>query len=362
MGSIYKRGAVYWIKYYRNGKSYRESSKSTSESKAKRLLKAREGEIAVGKMPGVYFERVKFDELVKDFIADYQHNEKKSLERATISVNHLLKSFEGAKVVDITTPAINQHIQKRLDEGMANASINRELAALKRILNLGARQSPPKVDRVPFIPMLKESNIRKGFFEHGDFLVLREALPDFLKGFVTFAYKTGWRVSEITGLTWAQVDIAAGIVTLDAGTTKNDEARTVYLDEELKAVFQTQHNAMLRREMVIPWVFTNEAGIGPIKDFRGAWARACKDAGIGKRLFHDFRRTAVRNMVRAGIPERVAMMVSGHKTRSVFDRYNIVSETDLKLASQRQENYLQAQSGHSAGTVTKITKKKGETL
>ena len=103
-----------------------------------------------------------------------------------------------------------------------------ELAALKRMLNIGAMQTPPKVDKVPHIPILKENNTRKGFFYHGDFLALRAALPEYLKGFVTFAYKTGWRVSEISNLTWSNVDLSQGIVRLEAGETKNDEGRTVY--------------------------------------------------------------------------------------------------------------------------------------
>ena len=123
-------------------------------------------------------------------------------------------------------------LEKRLKDKAANATINRELAALKRMFNIGAKQTPPVVDRVPYIPLLKENNARQGFFEHGEFLALRGALPSYLKGFVSFGYKVGWRVSEIAGLTWNQVDRNQGIVRLEVGETKNDAARTVYLDDE----------------------------------------------------------------------------------------------------------------------------------
>jgi len=352
MGAIYLRGHTYWLKYYRNGKPYRESAKTEKESEAKRLLKKREGEISEGKIPGIYFDKVKFNDLADDFLTDYRINGRKSLKRAERSVKQLKTLFDGDRVPTITTPRIQSYIERRLGQGKVNATINRELAALKRILNLGLQQTPPKVDRVPHIPMLKENNVRKGFFEHCDFIALREALPLYLKGFVTFAYKTGWRVSEIEDLTLSQADLENNIVRLESGTTKNDEARTVYLDNELKAVFLNQKKRQKELGKISRYVFTNESGTDKIKDFRGAWEKGYKDANIGKKLFHDFRRTAVRNMVRAGIPERVAMMISGHKTRSVFERYNVVSETDLKLAAQKQEAYLQAQTGTIAGTVS----------
>ena len=351
MGMIYTRGNVYWIKYYRNGKPYRETTRSIKEADAKRLLKKREGEISEGKLPGVYFDRVKFDELAENFLRDYRINQKKSLPRAGRSVNHLQEYFEGYRVPQITTPKIQAYIERRLESGAANASVNRELSALKRMLNLGNQSTPPKVDRVPHIPMLKENNVRKGFFEHGDFLALRKNLPEHLRGFVTFAYKTGWRKSEIANLTWQHVDFEQGIVRLEAGETKNDEGRTVYLDDEVQEIIRAQWEARKQAGKLIPYVFTNQDGSDKVKQFVKSWRSACRDAKIGTRLFHDLRRTAVRNMVRAGIPERVAMMISGHKTRSVFERYNIVSDKDLMSATRSLEAYLGNQTGTVSGTV-----------
>jgi integrase len=272
--------------------------------------------------------------------------------------NHLKQFFENYKVTQIVTSRINEYVETRLEEEAANATINRELAALKRMLKMGTKQTPPLVDRVPYITMLRENNIRKGFFEHKDFIKLRETLPEYLRDFITFGYKTGWRISEIQNLTWNQVDMALGIVRLEVGESKNDEGRTVYLDEELKAVFNRQWERRKRQRKVCSYVFPNRDRTDRMIDIRSAWYAACKEAGIGRRLFHDFRRTAVRNMVRAGIPERVAMMISGHKTRSVFDRYNIVSDQDLKMAAARHATYLDSLHGHNLGTISKFPEKK----
>jgi integrase len=246
-----------------------------------------------------------------------------------------------------------------MNEEAAAATINRELSALKRMFNLAAKQTPPQVDRVPYIPMLKENNARKGFFEHDEFLKLRNALSSHLRGFVTFGYKVGWRVSEISGLTWNRVDRNRGNVRLEVGETKNDEARTVYLDDVLKRVFDHQWQTRKTVKKILPYVFLNDKSTDRIKRFDKTWKNACIKSGLGIRLFHDFRRTAVRNMIRSGVPERVAMMIAGHKTRSVFDRYNIVSDHDLKLAAKQQEAYLEAQHGHNLGTICPFSGKNG---
>ena len=336
MGCLYRRGKIYWIKYYRKGKAIMESTRSDKKEVAKRLLKRREGEISKGEIPGIYFDRVIFDELGENFLADYRINGRKTLAKAERSVRNLKKFFGGMRATEITTDRIKAYIEERMAKGLSNASINRELAALKRMFHLGARSTPPKVGRVPFIPMLKESNVRKGFFEHEQFLALREALPFPLDAAVTFAYHTGWRRGEIFGLTWDKVDRKQGIIRLDPGETKNDEARTVYLNTELVEVMRSLH---AQRQIGCPYVFHRNGK--PIVEFRNAWGKACRKAGLKGMLFHDLRRTAVRNMVRAGIPERVAMQVSGHKTRIVFDRYNIVSQKDLREAAKKQQAYVE---------------------
>lgn len=365
MGSIYRpkwtdkdgkvrESAVWWIKYYRAGKPYRESSKSTKEADAKRLLKRREGEISEGKLPGIYFDKVRWDELADDYLIHFRLQGNKSVVRTEIALRYLKQNFGGMRVTDITSSTVNAYILKRHGEDAANGTINRELAVLRAALMLGAKQTPPKVDRVPYIPMLGAAKPRQGFFEHNEYLALLPELPEYLRGVATFAYHLGWRVSEILSLTWAHVDQKQGIVRLEPGTTKNDEGRTVYLDEELKAVIEEQWERRIRLGSALPWVFLNREGTGRIPRIKGTWETACRRAGTPGKLFHDFRRTACRNMVRAGVPERVAMMISGHKTRSVFERYNIVSDTDLKLAAAKQEAYLQTVTGKGTGKVTPI--------
>lgn len=337
MGMMYRRGkkGIWWIKFYRAGRPFYESSRSTRKKDADRLLAMREGQVADGRFTGVRADRVRFEEMAADLLTEQRVNGRVSLPSTARIVGRLNGTFGGRRAVDITTVDVRAYIEKRQAEGAAAASINRQLAALKRMFNLALQAG--KLYHKPYIPMLQEDNVRTGFLGEIEYLALREALPAPLNHMLAFAYTYGWRKAEVTGLRWEQVDFQAGTVRLDPGTTKNREGRTVVLTEDLRAALrrlrEEARTLAERKGAPIPWVFHRDGK--PVRDFRGAWEAACAKAGVPGRLFHDLRRTAVRNMVRAGIPERVAMQISGHKTRSVFDRYNIVSEGDLREAARR---------------------------
>jgi integrase len=339
MGMIYKRGEIYWIKYYRNGKPMRESSGSEKESDARRLLKLKEGDIAKGVPMTPKVGRVTVEEILKGVVTDYRVNSKNSLPEVEGRIEkHLLPYFFNRRAANVTTADIQDYVDKRQEAGAANATINRELATLKRGFSLAVRGGT--LISKPYIPMLKEDNVRQGFFEPEQLEAVLRHLNEDLKPIVVFAYITGWRtISEILPLEWRQVDFGAGMVRLEPGTTKNKEGRLFPMNQELREVLESQKakTDALQRETgaIIPFVF-HRRGV-PIKDFRGAWVRACQRAGIPGRILHDFRRTAVRNLERASVSRSAAMKLTGHKTEAVYRRYAIVSEGDLKEAVMKLE-------------------------
>jgi integrase len=353
------------VRYKVNGKSYDESSGSADQRKAEKLLARREAELGLGSFTAPDVKRTTIVELAQMLRDDYKVNGRRSLRRADTSLDHVLAHFGaawekkpdhpdggewkgGARAVTVTADRVTAYMRQRQEAGAAPATIRNELAALKRMFTLGVRAG--KVTHRPHIPAIQVSNARQGFFEPADFAALYAELPDYLQPVAEFCYLTGWRSrSEVLPLTWAQVDFAAGVVRLEPRTTKNDEGRTFPFDAhpDLKRLLEKQRDRtkVLERKSgrIIPHVFHNAGQ--PIKYMRCAWLSACKRAatvthpnGVKEvvrahllgRLPHDSRRTAVRNLVRAGVPERVAMQLTGHKTRAVFDRYNIVNERDLR--------------------------------
>ncbi|HWB31469.1 MAG TPA: tyrosine-type recombinase/integrase [Vicinamibacterales bacterium] len=385
MGQLKRRRRIWWIRYYRDGKRYEESSGSERESEARALLQRREGDLRRGVAVTPKVGRVKFEEAAKDVINDYSTNGKRTLDDVTRRIEkHLQPFFGGRQMSAITTTDIRTYIAQRQSETtvsrrayvftgrdgskrhvparqctiarVSNGEINRELTTLKRMFVLAIQAG--KLLQKPHIPMLREDNVRVGFFEREEFDGVLRRLPEALRPVVTFAYITGWRIdSEVLPLQWRHVDFAAGEVRLDPGTTKNREGRTFPMTAELRALLDRQRAIAdnLRQDgRLCPHVFHRNGR--SIRSFRAAFRAACREAGYPGRLLHDFRRTAVRNLVRAGIPERVAMQMTGHKTRSVFERYNIVSTGDLQDAARR----LDAVSGTRAGATGTISGTIGE--
>jgi integrase len=358
MGYLYRpklksgaRSSIWWAKYYVNGRAVRESTGVAGDTQnppaeARRFLKEREGRVATGAPILPRADRIRYDELAKDLRDYYTATGKRDVKEAETRLRHLDRFFGQQRAAAIAPAVITTYVRKRQADGAANATVNRELATLSRMLRLGYRNG--KVLRLPPIEKLKEAAPREGFFERDQWDAVRRQLRPDLQVAAAIEYTFGWRAqSEALTLERRHVDLEAGTLRLDAGTTKNDEGRIVYLTPELKALLAAQLERVealqKKTKSIIPFLFPRLRGRRAgqrIRDFRKAWASACKRAEVPGRLRHDFRRTAVRNMVNAGVPERVAMKVSGHKTRAVFDRYHIVSPADLKDVARRLTTLL----------------------
>jgi integrase len=331
-----KRQAVWWIQYSIGGKRQRESTGTTVHSEAVRFLTRRLNERGRG-VSRRDLEKVTFEDLEALILADYKKNQRRSTDRLQRSLKYLRSAFGGWRVVDIGEDGIDRYAVARLGEDAAHATVNRELAALRRMFRLGARARI--VGHVPAFDLLTEDNVRTGFLEETEFAALLCNLPDYLQPLAVAGYVTGWRKSELLSRDWRHVDFKAGWIRLDPGETKNREGRQFPLIPRLREALE-QH-AEHRREVerttgqIVNAVFFRYKTGAPIKSFRKAWARACVAAGVPGLFFHDLRRTAARNLIRAGIAEKIAMDLTGHRTRSVFDRYAIVDE--ILLAEQTEK-------------------------
>ncbi len=378
-GSIYKRpdSAVYWLKYSRNGKPYRESAETTDLRKAERKLKVRLSEITAGTFNGPQTEKIKVSELADDLLREYRINERKSIDDVTARWNlHLKSEFGAMRAFQVSSNDIAKYVDKRQQEGAKNATINRELAALKRMFRLGQQSTPPKVVRTPHFPHLKENNVRKGFLEDSQYAKLVGGTDLWFRTLVECGRTYGWRVSELVTMKVSQIDLAQRVIRLNPGTTKNADGREVFMTDAVYSLL----SMCAAGKSADDAIFTRANGVA-VRSFREAWEKACVNAGVGKfvcfdcaapmptgstcltcqskhrkytgLIFHDLRRTAARNLRRAGIPETVIMKIGGWRTRSVFERYAIVSRGDIvdamrKLQINQQESQISHDNGHAA--------------
>lgn len=348
-GSIYRRGRIWHIIYYRNGQKYQESSRSERKRDAEKLLKQRQAAIRLGQFYGPEVGRVTFDEIAEDVLAEYRSLKRRTLRDAEARINlHLKRFFGGRRAMDITNALAQQYVLQRRSQGASDGTIWQELALLRRALRLAVDNR--KLREAPRIKLPKLNNVRRGFLEPDQYARLQEVLPDYLRPIAAMAWYTGMRKGEILGLLWNQLVLLDGVlyVRLNPGETKTGKGRVIPLAEEVVRLLEEQrrrHSAEIGCQectCCTHHVFSRHGR--PIRSFCKAWARAREEASVPWLLFHDLRRSAVRNLVRAGIPEAVAMALTGHRTRSVFDRYNIVSERDKVQAMQSLMAYLAKQS------------------
>lgn len=336
LGRIYKRGNVYWIAYCHRGHEYRESTHETTEAGAGRKLREKWKDLGRGKAAGSCEERVTVAELLLDLETDYAVKKRASLPALKSHLPHLLEAFRYDRAVDITTARLNAAVMG-WQGTVSDATINRWMSSLRRAFKLAVSASPKKLSSVPNFPRLKEHNARQGFFERGEFLALLAQVPDDgLRDFVEWAYWTGMRKGEAAKLTWAALDRETWTLRLHARDTKNGRPRQIVLVGPLRQIIE-RRAAVQRADCAL--IFHRQGR--PLLEFRKTWRTACAAAGLRGRLFHDFRRTGVRNLIQAGVPRSVAMAISGHKTESVFERYNITSDDDVRNALERVTAYVE---------------------
>jgi integrase len=357
-GSVYRPGyrtpqgekrqaRLYWIAYRVAGQLRREPAKTTSRQDAERLLRARLATLDRGEVPAT--SRTRWDDLADMIRADYKANDRKSAARLGVSLKHLDAAFAGQRAEGITPERLTAYAALRREEGAARASINRELAALKRAFRLAHRAG--RVAAVPYVAMLEERNTRTGFFERLELDRVLRALPADVRPAVLAAYVTGWRMtSELLTREWRHVDLKRGWLRLEPGETKNRQGRLFPLIPELRASLRAQRRVttVLERRLgrVVPLVFHHggealyyrgKAGLLPSAYLREAWAAACAKARLPlDRIRHDFRRTAARDMLRAGNPVPVVMKAMGWESEAMLRRYTVVEEQDLVAAGKRR--------------------------
>jgi integrase len=373
-GRIFLRGSKLWCSYYVDGIEHRESTKTDDPIKAEKYLRARLKEVHAHELdPTKPFisqrdRRRKIDDLMDGLKADFEIRAKWNPQVRT-NIEHVRSAFGTIRAMNLTKEDVDDYISQRLAAGYANASINRTTQLLKQGFVL-AELPAPKIRRLE-----ERDNKRRGFFTEQDVRRVLSNLSTELADFVLFAWLTGMRKGEIASLRWEDVD--GNELVLRGENAKNGEERVIPFEGELADLIERRKRARqfkLNGMMMLSAFIFHRRG-ERICEFRKSWARACCMAGLGKmvcptcrdgvdakhkcekcgvtwayeklkytgKIIHDFRRTAVRDMVRAGVPETVAMSISGHKTRSIFDRYNITDKRDQREALRATQLYRQRQ-------------------
>jgi len=347
-GGLFKmRGSPnYYAQIYVNGRAKRISTGTDVKQEAQGFLRnlltdADQGKPFIGDV-----SKITYGQLRAGLIQNYTEKGNRSLlvhADGTEFINGLealdvfygYKSDEdpGVPMTKITTDSARAFATKRLEEGVTNSTVNNSLKLLRRMLRIAHEDG--KIHVVPKIRFYKANGARKGFLQREKFDELVGHLPIHLRPLITFLYFCGVRLGEALQIEWSQVDLKRAVIRIEDEQAKTGEARTVPLPDDLIKMLQK--------------VEDKSGTVFDSTNLRKAWNKACDAAGLGTLepidkqnnrrytglIVHDLRRSAIKNLMKAGVNERVAMAISGHKTRAIFDRYHIVDETDVLDAMRR---------------------------
>jgi integrase len=315
----------FWFSCYRlHGKEHRESTGTPDLKTARRIHKAKLDALAADRRGLLTFtpaasQRTTVAERLDAWERDIRLRGLKSAYKAISHAKPIRAYFGTWKVTDVTVEKVDRYVEKLRAEGLAAATVNRRTQILGSALKMKFRK------------LSEQGNARRGFFERDEVDRLVAVLPEHLADLVRFAYVTGWRKGEIVGLRWEMVNTTDRTITLPDSKTGS---RVLALDGEVAEILARREAARLTERQGEPVVASHVFHFmgRSVGDFKRGWASALVKAGLPDKLFHDLRRTGVRNMIRRGVPETVAMSISGHRTRSTFDRYNITSTEDQRKA------------------------------
>jgi integrase len=332
-GHIFHRGKIWYIAYSFRGHPYQESSRSTERKDAEKLLRQRLREVHKPNFvdPSKQ-QRWTLDDMLEQIRLDYERKQNRSYSGIKFAFQHLQEGFKFHRVIDITGEKVEQYRDKRLQAGAARASVNRELAALRRGYKLMLEKR--MISEAPVIKLLEGENVRQGFLSVGDFYSLLEKIENQdVRDIIEFLYNSGWRSVEAKKLQWSWLD--GKMIRLPKEFAKNKKSRALPLTGALLDIIERRK---AKRRPDCNYVF-HRAG-KTIKSFRRAFKAAAKEVKMPDLLPHDMRRSAVRNFRRSGLSEHEGMALSGHKTDSVYRRYDIIADDDLTAAMERVQQHV----------------------
>ena len=360
-GALYQRhkpgcqrkrcGCAFWISYRGlDNRRYSETTGTSKKTEAEAALRAKVGDLDKGVAITPEVGKLTVGEAVNAVLADYRNTGKKSIDEAERRLERVARFFGTVtRMAGITPTHLQQFIAWRHKIGVvatsgprkgqrtrdiSGADINRDLRLIGRAFNLAIEQE--LLLRCPKIPQLAESKPRSGFFEADQLSSVLRQLPVHLRPVVEFAALTGWRKVEVTNLEWRNV--TADEVRLD--DSKNGSPRAFPITADIERILdarKAERDKVQATGKIVPQVFFRALKNGkvlPVGDYKKAWRSARARAGQHGRHVHDLRRTAVRGLSRHGVPDKLAMELTGHKTRSVYDRYNITSAADRNVVKR----------------------------